>query len=125
MVTSSIFELCTRLNNNILNRRKVCTVSRTGLNYRILKLLVNKGYISYFRYYNSKIYEVYIAYTGFNNSVVRAFRPYSTFRNPACVKYRDLKKMANFDLILSTQLGLLTNSEAIEKKIGGVVLFFV
>lgn len=108
---------------SILYNKKGFIIEKNKNNIELLKNLIKINLIKFIKIENNKII-VYINYINnepiFKN-IVNLFKP----GHKMVISLKNLKKISekhNWILILSTNKGLLNNFEAINQKVGGVLI---
>ena len=108
---------------SIIYNKKGFVIEKNENNLNLLKLLLKINIIKFIKIEDKNIY-VYINYVNnkpvFNN-ITNLFKP----GHKIFISLKNLKKVSkkhNWILILSTNLGVLNNFEAIEKGVGGVLI---
>jgi small subunit ribosomal protein S8 len=99
---------------------------------KIVKLLYKEGFIQSFgikyKKNNSlkKAIKIILRFY-FNQPVINKVSIISKFSNKTFIKYKQLLKLSpkSSILIISTSKGILTHSDCIKKKIGGILLFCI
>jgi len=130
MVGDTIGDLIIRLKNAGAVKKEIISVPYSKLRHAVLKKLVEAGYIEAAveqgKQVQEKTLKVTLRYengTHRINGVKRVSKPgrrlYSGVADLHPVKF------GKGHLILSTPAGILTNEEALEKKVGGEQLFII
>lgn len=128
MTTDPIADLLTRLRNSLGAGQKRCAVPASKAKEGVLKVLKQKGFIqNYVRQELKPQDELVVThkYLGKKRkSVVTAIKRVS---KPGCRiyrGYRDIRPLLSGIgvTVFSTPLGILSDAEAVEKKVGGEVL---
>lgn len=130
MLSNYIANFVSIINYSIITRRNYCRIIHTNVGVRIVSLLFNKGYISFYRFIKT-----------INRNYIYISLKYHLMFNPLFqIKlvsksgnniYWSLKKLIQehysadtiTDYVLSTSKGLLFSSNAVEYRVGGKVLF--
>ena len=130
MLSNYIANFVSIINYSIITRRNYCRVIHTNMGARIVSLLFNKGYISFYRYIrtlNKEYIYVSLKYHLMLNPLFQIKLVSKSGNNI----YWSLKKLIQehlsadtiTDYVLSTSKGLLFSNTALEYGIGGKVLF--
>lgn len=130
MLSNYIANFISIINYSIITRRNYCRVIHTSMGTRIVSLLFNKGYISFYRYIRT-----------LNRNYIYISFKYHLMSNPLFqIKlvsksgnniYWSLKKLIQehlsadtiTDYVLSTSKGIIFSDTAMEYGVGGKVLF--
>ncbi|MDV3198131.1 MAG: 30S ribosomal protein S8 [Vigna little leaf phytoplasma] len=122
MVTNIIADLLTRIRNANQMYYTKLSVPSSKFKMNILKIIKKEGFIKDFHLdKDGKNILIYLKYTENKERVIRGLKRVSKY-----VSVKKIPKVANFGIaIISTSKGLLTNYEALERKIGGEVLAYI
>lgn len=116
------FKLINLIKINILNKKNKIILKNLKINKNLLKILIKLNIIKYIILKNNNII-IYLNFFKKNKSI---FKLKNTFKKTSLkiIKYKNLKKInkKNNILILSTNKGLITNYDAMKKKIGGLII---
>ena len=128
-MTDPIADLFTRIRNGLMVRHPRIDVPGSKMKARIIEILKEEGYIKNFRIYEDNlqgIIRVYLKYSG-DQSVIRGIKRISKPGRRNYVKRDSVPKVLNgLGLaIVSTSLGVMTDSECREKGVGGEVLGYI
>jgi ribosomal protein S8 len=105
---------------NLIYKKKIIKYRYYKKNINIIKILINLNIIKYIKK-NNKIIYLYINNFYKHNYINNFYKPSrSIFLKNSIIKKLTLKKKWIF--LLSTNKGIITNFEAIKKKIGGVLI---
>lgn len=128
-VTDPIADMITRMRNAMAVRKESVLIPVSKLKERILNVLINEGYVeSYEREYVGKVeYLKVILKYYMDKPVITHLKRIS---KPGCRLYsgfRNLKKVRGGlgISVVSTSYGVLSNEEAMRRKLGGEVLIEV
>jgi len=129
MMTDPIADLFTRIRNGLMVRHPRIDVPGSKMKARIIEILKEEGYIKNFRIYEDNlqgIIRVYLKYSG-DQSVIRGIKRISKPGRRNYVKRDSVPRVLNgLGLaIVSTSLGVMTDSECREKGVGGEVLGYI
>jgi len=128
-MTDPIADLFTRIRNGLMVRHPRIDVPGSKMKARIIEILKEEGYIKNFRIYEDNlqgIIRVYLKYSG-DQSVIRGIKRISKPGRRNYVKRDSVPRVLNgLGLaIVSTSLGVMTDSECREKGVGGEVLGYI
>ena len=128
-MTDPIADLFTRIRNGLMVRHPRIDVPGSKMKARIIEILKEEGYIKNFRVYEDNlqgIIRVYLKYSG-DQSVIRGIKRISKPGRRNYVKRDSVPRVLNgLGLaIVSTSLGVMTDSECREKGVGGEVLGYI
>lgn len=130
MLSNYIANFVSIINYSIITKRNYCRVIHTNLGVRIVSLLFDKGYISFYRFVNS-ISNRYI-YIGFKYELMlNPLFQIKLVSKSGNYIYWSLKKLIQehmdaesiTDYLLTTSKGIIFSDRALEYGIGGKVLF--
>ena len=130
MVSDTIGDLIIRLKNAGMVKKETVSVPYSKLRHAVLNKLVDAGYIASAtekgKEVQEKTIEVTLSYENGEhriNGVKRISKP----GRRLYTKVADIHpiKFGKGHMILSTPAGILTNEEAMEKKVGGEQLFII
>lgn len=128
MFTDPIADLLTRIRNSIQSKQPQCEVPATRIKESIVKILKEQGYIQNYVRLEDKPQDKLVIihkYRGKNfEPVISSIRRVS---RPGCRVYRGYKDIRPLlgglgMAILSTPLGILSDVQARESRVGGEVL---
>jgi len=130
-MTDPIADYLTRLRNAIKARHRVVEIPASNLKKEITKILLEKGYILNYKFVDEGpqgTIKIALKYDQVNkvNSIKKLTR-ISTPGLRQYVGYRDMPRVLNGlgIAILSTSMGVMTDKEAKEQKLGGEVLCYI
>ena len=123
-MTDPIADMLTRIRNAAAKRHEIAEVPSSNMKLAILEIMKKEGYIRDFHTSEHKGQGkilVHLKYSQENDSVIRGLRRISSPGRRVYVKSTEIKPVFHGTglAILSTPLGLLTDSAAREKKVGG------
>jgi ribosomal protein S8 len=105
---------------NLIYKKKIIKYRYYKKNINIIKILINLNIIKYIKR-NNKIIYLYINNFYKHNYINNFYKPSrSIFLKNSIIKKLTLKKKWIF--LLSTNKGVITNFEAVKKKIGGILI---
>lgn len=123
---NSINDLIIRIKNGYLARKETVEIRHSKYAVAVLKKLKELKFIKDFRVLNDKIKKIEVSLS--DNKNESRFTDVKIFSRPGrrfYVSYKDLRPVLSGlgYSIISTPIGILTNREAREKKVGGELLF--
>ena len=127
MMTDPIADLLTRIRNALRTRAESCSIPGSVLKVRICDVLKREGYINGYEISSdgprSNI-TVDLKYGPEGEQVITGIQRYS---KPGCRRYRSTVELPKVRgglgiAVVSTNLGVLSDRECREKKVGGEVL---
>ena len=125
MMTDPIADMLTRIRNGALVRRKEVVVPFSKMKLAIANILVREGYLvkAEEKKDTHPFLLLILKYNG-REAVVQQLKRVSTPGHRKYIKSSEIKKVLNgFGFsILSTPQGILTNKEAVDKKVGGELI---
>lgn len=128
MMTDPIADILTRIRNAVHARKQTCLIPASRQAESLLKIIKDAGYIKSFVREQNDVQDTFVVshkYLGKNLKPV--LTRIERVSRPGCriyCGYRDLRPLlGGLGLsILSTPLGIMTDSEARSKKVGGEIL---
>ncbi|OGK20767.1 30S ribosomal protein S8 [Candidatus Roizmanbacteria bacterium RIFCSPHIGHO2_02_FULL_37_15] len=122
---NSVVDLIIRIKNGYMARREIVEVVYSQFNKEVLKKLKQLKFIKDFQEKDRKI-QVELLYED-KNAAITGVQIYSKPGRRYYVSYRELKPILGSlgYSIISTSKGILTNSEARKRKLGGELLFSI
>jgi len=123
-----IADLLTRIRNASMKGKERVDVPLSNIKSEITRVLKEEGYISNFKPVQNEakrnVIRIFLKYTADKESVIHGIQRVS---RPGCRVYRAYENMPKvrgpFGIsIVSTSLGVMSDSDALKKKIGGEVL---
>jgi small subunit ribosomal protein S8 len=127
-MTDPIADLLTRIRNASKAKHKAVDIPASELKREITRILKDQRYIrDYIELPDAKqgILRVYLRYSRDDEPIIRGLRRLS---RPGLRRYVSADEAFRYSvgregiMILSTSAGILTNQEAVEKKVGGEAL---
>ena len=130
-MTDPIADYLTRLRNSIMAHRRVVEVPASNMKKAITKILFEKGYILNYKFVEDgpqgsiKVALKYDPQT--KQNAIKCLKRVSTPGLRRYTGYKDMPRVINGlgIAIISTSQGVMTNTEAAEKKIGGELLCYI
>lgn len=130
-MTDPIADYLTRVRNAIMAKHKVVEMPASNIKKEITKILFEKGYILNYKFedvHPQGIIKIALKYDPETRQP--AIKGIDRISRPGLRKYVDVKNMPRVlnglgVAILSTPVGIITDKEAREKKVGGEVLCYV
>jgi len=105
---------------NLIYKKKIIKYKYSKKNINMIKILINLNIIKYIKK-NNKIIYIHINNFYKKNYINNFYKPSrSLFLKNSIIRKLTLKKKWIF--LLSTNKGIITNFEAIKKKIGGLLI---
>lgn len=127
-----IADMLTKIRNASLARHEYVDVAFSNMKYSIAKILKDGGYIRGLKTFvdekKRKFIKIYIAYDDDGKSLITELKKISKPGRRVYVKVKDIKKMKRNPLavmVLSTSKGVMTDREALEKRVGGEAILLV
>lgn len=128
MLSDPVADFLTRIRNSCQARYRFVQVPSSRIKIRIAEILKQEGYIVGFQVLNpqghKRILEVELKYDEYGEPVIEKIERVSRPGRRVYSGYRELTPVRGGMgiLILSTPLGILSDREAREKKVGGEVI---
>ena len=130
VVSDPIADMLTRVRNANMAEKKIVSLPHSKIKSEVARLLKQEGFISDFSVENDNgksILNLFLKYTVEREPVIQGLRRIS---KPSCRRYANAEEVPRVlggigIAILSTSLGLMTDSEAREKNIGGEILCYI
>jgi ribosomal protein S8 len=122
-----IGDMCSRIKHGI-NIRQTCVIVRYSyFCLLVLKKLVKGGYLTGLDLSgNSREILVYLRYGLSKSSIIRDIKILTTRRKRIIIPSRQLYKTnRGFEVLLSTEKGLLFKNEAFDKNVGGLAVLMI
>ena len=114
------FNLINLINLNLIYKKKIIKYKYNKKNTNIIKILVILNIVKYVKK-NNKIIYLYINNFYKHNYINNFYKPSrSLFLKTSIIKKLTFKKKWIF--LLSTNKGIMTNFEAVKKKLGGILI---
>jgi len=126
-VTDPISDMLTVIRNGAMAHKDNVIVKRSKLNERILEILKKEGFIENHKSVDDKkqgIIKVYLKYTKDSASTLTGLKKISKPGLRVYTKNKNIKDVYGGIgvAIISTPMGVMTDKEAKEKKLGGEIL---
>jgi small subunit ribosomal protein S8 len=130
VVSDPIADMLTRVRNANMAEKKIVSLPHSKIKSEVARLLKQEGFISDFSVEDNNgksILNLFLKYTLEREPVIQGLRRIS---KPSCRRYTNAEEVPRVlggigIAILSTSLGLMTDSEAREKNIGGEILCYI
>ncbi|MGX7591209.1 30S ribosomal protein S8 [Candidatus Karelsulcia muelleri] len=128
MITDPIADCLTRIRNGCLAKKDIIYIQYSKLKQKIIKILLEQGFIVNYKLKQNKIIKVYLKYIyPKKNSVIKYIKRIS---KPSLRKYsrsKNLPRVLNGlgIAIISTSKGIITDKLARKNKIGGEIICYV
>lgn len=130
VVSDPIADMLTRVRNANMAEKKIVSLPHSKIKSEVARLLKQEGFISDFSVEDNNgksILNLFLKYTLEREPVIQGLRRIS---KPSCRRYANAEEVPRVlggigIAILSTSSGLMTDSEAREKNIGGEILCYI
>ena len=130
VVSDPIADMLTRVRNANMAEKKIVSLPHSKIKSEVARLLKQEGFISDFSLEDNNgksILNLFLKYTLEREPVIQGLRRIS---KPSCRRYANAEEVPRVlggigIAILSTSSGLMTDSEAREKNIGGEILCYI
>ena len=130
VVSDPIADMLTRVRNANMAEKKIVSLPHSKIKSEVSRLLKQEGFISDFSVEDNNgksILNLFLKYTLEREPVIQGLRRIS---KPSCRRYANAEEVPRVlggigIAILSTSSGLMTDSEAREKNIGGEILCYI
>ena len=130
VVSDPIADMLTRVRNANMAEKKIVSLPHSKIKNEVARLLKQEGFISDFSVEDDNgksILNLFLKYTLEREPVIQGLRRIS---KPSCRRYASAEEVPRVlggigIAILSTSSGLMTDSEAREKNIGGEILCYI
>ena len=130
VVSDPIADMLTRVRNANMAEKKIVSLPHSKIKSEVARLLKQEGFISDFSVEDDNgksILNLFLKYTIEREPVIQGLRRIS---KPSCRRYANAEEVPRVlggigIAILSTSSGLMTDSEAREKNIGGEILCYI
>ena len=130
VVSDPIADMLTRVRNANMAEKKIVSLPHSKIKSEVARLLKQEGFISDFSVEENNgksILNLFLKYTLEREPVIQGLRRIS---KPSCRRYANAEEVPRVlggigIAILSTSSGLMTDSEAREKNIGGEILCYI
>ena len=120
-----VADMLTKVRNAVAVRHEKVDVPTSKLKLEIVKILKTEGYIKNFKKVQEdgkNIIRIFLKYDGQNNSVIHGMKKISTPGRRVYSGFKDLPRVYNGTLIVSTSAGVTTGKKATEKMVGGELI---
>lgn len=130
VLTDPIADMLTRIRNANMAEKKVVPMPHSKMKSEIARLLKAEGFIKDYTMENDdgkSVLNLFLKFTNDREPVIQGLRRIS---KPSCRKYANAEEVPRVlggigIALLSTSSGVMTDTEARAKKIGGEVLCYV
>ncbi|MGX7590923.1 30S ribosomal protein S8 [Candidatus Karelsulcia muelleri] len=128
MITDPIADCLTRIRNGCLAKKDIIYIQYSKVKKKIIKILLEQGFIVNYKLKPNKIIKVYLKYIyPKKQSVIKYIKRIS---KPSLRKYSSSKNLPRVlnglgIAIISTSKGIITDKLARQKKIGGEIICYV
>ena len=129
ITTDPIADMLTRIRNAVMVRHEAADVPYSTAKFSIAKLLKEEGYLKNYKVFvddaRKKFIKVFIGYDERSQSMISGLRRISKPGRRVYVRALDIGKAKSKlgTAVVSTSKGLMTDRQAIEKNLGGELLF--
>jgi small subunit ribosomal protein S8 len=129
VTTDPIADMLTRIRNAVMVRHESVDMPYSTAKFSIARLLKEEGYLRNYKVFvddaRKKFIKVYISYDERSKSMISGLRRISKPGRRVYVKALDIgrEKGKLGTAVVSTSRGLMTKKQAIEKRLGGELLF--
>jgi small subunit ribosomal protein S8 len=127
--TDPISDMLTRIRNAILVRHEWVDMPHSTMKFAVAKLLKEEGYLRNYKVFvdesRKKFIKVYIGYDEHSKSLITGLKRVSKPGRRVYVKAEDIGRGKGKlgTGVVSTSKGLMTDKQAIGKRVGGELLF--
>ena len=125
MSNDKISDFLTQIRNANLNHNLSIIIIKTKINYQILKILKQEGFIESFSEYSSNQLKIYLKYEGRKRKpIITNLKRISKPGRRIYANYKEIPSILGGlgIIILSTSKGVLTDRDARFYRIGGEIL---
>ena len=129
VVSDPIADMLTRIRNANMAEKQIVQMPHSKMKSEIARLLKQEGFIKDYTVENDgkPVLNLFLKYTADRESVIQGLRRIS---KPSCRKYANAEEVPRVlggigVAFLSTSSGMMTDSEARAKRIGGEVLCYI
>lgn len=125
MSNDKISDFLTQIRNANLNHNLSVIIVKTKMNYQILKILKQEGFIKSFSEYSSNQLKIYLKYEGRESKpIITNLKRISKPGRRIYTNYKEIPSVLGGlgIIILSTSKGILTDRDARFYRIGGELL---
>ncbi len=129
VTTDPIADMLTRIRNAVMVRHESVDMPYSTAKFSIARLLKEEGYLRNYKVFvdeaRKKFIKVYIGYDERSKSMISGLRRISKPGRRVYVQALDIgrEKGKLGTAVVSTSKGLMTDKQAIEKRLGGELLF--
>ena len=129
ITTDPIADMLTRIRNAVMVRHEWVDMPYSTAKFSIARLLKEEGYLRNYKVFvdeaRKKFIKVYIGYDERSKSVISGLRRISKPGRRVYVKALDIGRSKGKlgTAVVSTSRGLMTDKQAIDKRLGGELLF--
>ena len=125
MSNDKVSDFLTQIRNANLNHNLSIIIVKTKINYQILKILKQEGFIDSFSEYSSNQLKIYLKYEGRGRKpIITNLKRISKPGRRIYANYKEIPRILGGlgIIILSTSKGILTDRDARFYRIGGEIL---
>lgn len=125
MSNDKVSDFLTQIRNANLNHNLSIIIVKTKINYQILKILKQEGFIKSFSEYSSNQLKIYLKYEGRERKpIITNLKRISKPGRRIYANYKEIPSILGGlgIIILSTSKGILTDRDARFYRIGGEIL---
>lgn len=125
MSNDKVSDFLTQIRNANLNHNLSIIIVKTKINYQILKILKQEGFIESFSKYSSNQLKIYLKYEGRERKpIITNLKRISKPGRRIYTNYKEIPSILGGlgIIILSTSKGILTDRDARFYRIGGEIL---
>ena len=125
MSNDKVSDFLTQIRNANLNHNLSIIIVKTKINYQILKILKQEGFIESFSKYSSNQLKIYLKYEGRERKpIITNLKRISKPGRRIYTNYKEIPSILRGlgIIILSTSKGILTDRDARFYRIGGEIL---
>jgi small subunit ribosomal protein S8 len=129
VTTDPIADMLTRIRNAVMVRHESVDMPYSTAKFSIARLLKEEGYLRNYKVFvddaRKKFIKVYIGYDERSKSVISGLRRISKPGRRVYVSTLDIGRERGKlgTAVVSTSKGLMTDKQAVEKRLGGELLF--
>ena len=123
----TIGDFCTCIRNAFLAGKSKVDVPSSNMRKKIAEKLQDKGYIRGYRVAEDGRQGLMRVYLKYNGKGIPAIKTIQRVSRPSCRRYAKASEIAKIRFgygltVLSTNQGILSGEEAVQKKVGGEIL---
>lgn len=127
MMTDPIADMLTRIRNALRVREPSCTMPASQMKVRVLEVLKREGYIGGYEVLGEGVRAVIRVELKYGPEGEQILTRIDRYSKPGCRRYRRVDQLPKVRgglgiAVVSTNLGVLSDRECREKKVGGEVL---